>query len=78
LEITKNYCALGPLLADGFCLVQITWASQIGLEARPGSLRLKQGRSSHGALVAVAVDFGRWRHGEAGKPVRDHRGGVGA
>jgi hypothetical protein len=26
----------------------------------------------------VAIDSGRWRHGEAGKPVGEHRGGVGA
>jgi hypothetical protein len=28
--------------------------------------------------AAAPVDFGRWRHGEAGKPVGDHHGGVGA
>jgi hypothetical protein len=67
--------------ADGFGLAQITWATQIGLEAwpaRPGSQRPKQGRSSHGAPAVVAVDSGCWRHGEAGKPDGDHRGGVGA
>jgi hypothetical protein len=28
--------------------------------------------------VTVAVDSGRWQHGEAGKPVGDHQGGLGA
>jgi hypothetical protein len=53
---------------DGFGLVQTTWASQIGIEARParaGSPRPKQGSSEMG-------------HEEVGKSVGDHHGGVGA
>jgi hypothetical protein len=32
----------------------------------------------HGAPATVAIDSGCWWHGEAGKPVGKHRGGVGA
>jgi hypothetical protein len=34
--------------------------------------------NSGGAPAMVAVDSGRWQHGEAGKLVGDHHGGVGA
>jgi hypothetical protein len=70
-----RYCAHGPL-----ALMALAWPKLHGpakLALRPG-LRPKHGRSSHGAPAAVAVDSGRWRHGEAGKPVGDHRDGVGA
>jgi hypothetical protein len=67
--------------ADGFGLAQIIWASQIGLEARSaraGSPRPKQESSLPMARCAtVAVDSGRWRNGQAGKPAGDHHGGVG-
>jgi hypothetical protein len=75
-----RYCAHGPLGLMALAWPKLHGPAQLALRPGllPGSPRPKQGRSAHGAPVVVAVDSGRWRHGEVMKPVGNHRGRVGA
>jgi hypothetical protein len=79
MEIVMKYCAHGPLR-----LMALAWPKLHGpakFALRPGLLGLAAHARSKGEApmvpAAVAIDSGRWRHGEAGKPVGEHRGRVG-